>query len=163
MCYHPHVESKRNVSMQEEQTHRHREEGCGCQGGGKDWSLGWADEIYLHIKWINTQILQYGTGDSFQYLVIKYNGKEYMCQAESVLLYRRHELTSTNTFTFKNVWFIYLQWNITWQWNVQTEMTKNTDLFWNMILRKYKEILRRVTVLLLHYIHNDQEETRFIT
>ena len=32
-----------------------------------------------------------------------------------------------------------------------------------MILRKYKEILRRVTVLLLHYIHNDQEETRFIT
>ena len=47
--------------------------------------------------------------------------------------------------------------------NAQTEMTKNTDQFWNMILSKQKESLRRVTVLLLHYIHNDQEETRFIT
>ena len=101
MCYHPYVESKRNVSMQEEQTHRHREEVCGCQGGGKDWSLGWEDEIYLHIKWINTRILQYGAGDSFQYLAINYNGKEYMCRAESILLYRRHEITSTIFFTFK--------------------------------------------------------------
>ena len=35
----PYVESKRNISMKQEQTHRHREQACGCQGG-KDWDLG---------------------------------------------------------------------------------------------------------------------------
>ena len=39
MWYHPYVESKRNISMKQEQTHRHREQACGCQGG-KNWKLG---------------------------------------------------------------------------------------------------------------------------
>ena len=47
--------------------------------------------------------------------------------------------------------------------NAQTEMIKNTDQFWNIILSKQKDILRRVAVQLLHCIHNDQEETWFIT
>ena len=47
--------------------------------------------------------------------------------------------------------------------NTQTEMTENTDQFWNIILSKQKDILRRVAVQLLHCIHNDQEETWFIT
>ena len=38
LWYHPYVDSKRNVSMKQEQTHRHREQACGCQGG-KDWEL----------------------------------------------------------------------------------------------------------------------------
>ena len=37
--YHPYMESKRNISMKQEQTYRHREQACGCQGG-KDWELG---------------------------------------------------------------------------------------------------------------------------
>ena len=36
-----------NLSMKQKQTHRHREQTCGCQGGevGKGWSgsLGFAD------------------------------------------------------------------------------------------------------------------------
>ena len=47
--------------------------------------------------------------------------------------------------------------------NAQTEISKNTGQFWNMILSEWKEILRRVTGLSLHYIHNDEGETRFIT
>ena len=31
-----------NLSMKQEQTHRHREQTCGCQGvgGGLDWEFG---------------------------------------------------------------------------------------------------------------------------
>ena len=39
MRYHPYVESKRDISMKQEQTHKHTEQDCGCQGG-KDWRLG---------------------------------------------------------------------------------------------------------------------------
>ena len=39
MWYHPYVESKRNISMKQEQTYTHREQASGCQGG-KDWELG---------------------------------------------------------------------------------------------------------------------------
>ena len=47
MWYHPYVESKRLISMKQEQTHKHREQACDCQGR-KDWKLGLADEIYLY-------------------------------------------------------------------------------------------------------------------
>ena len=51
---------------------------------GRTGSFGLADEIYLHIKWINNEVLQYGTGTSIQYLAVNHNGKEYICQAESI-------------------------------------------------------------------------------
>ena len=27
-----------NVSIEQKQTHRHREQTCGCQGGGREWN-----------------------------------------------------------------------------------------------------------------------------
>ena len=39
MRYDTYVESKRNISMKQEEIHRHREQACGCQGG-MDWELG---------------------------------------------------------------------------------------------------------------------------
>ena len=51
-----------------------------AKGEGRIRSLGLADEIYLGIKRTNNQVLQYGTGTSIQYIAIKHNGKEYMCQ-----------------------------------------------------------------------------------
>ena len=40
-----------NLSMKQKQTHRHREQTCGCQGGGRveegqSGSLGFADPNY---------------------------------------------------------------------------------------------------------------------
>ena len=52
-----------NLSMKQKQTHRHREQTCGCHeehGGGMHWELGLADANY-HIECP----------------VINYYGKEY--------------------------------------------------------------------------------------
>ena len=60
--------------MKQEQTHRHREQACTCQGR-KHWELGIADEIYLYIEWIKNEVLQYGTGNFIQYPGINHKGK----------------------------------------------------------------------------------------
>ena len=113
MCYHPYVESKRNMSMKQEQTQKHTEQTCGCQGG-MSGGLWWADAIYLYIGWIKNEVLQYGTGNSIQYLAINHNGKEYTCRAESVCCRAEMNYTSIMFLIFKNLWFKYLQGNI-WQ------------------------------------------------
>ena len=90
--------------MQQEQTHRHREQACGFQGG-KDWSLELADEIYLYIEWIKNVVLQYGTGNSIQYLGINHNGKQYICQAESICCTAEMNYTSIiYLFIFLHIW-----------------------------------------------------------
>ena len=53
-----------NLSAKEKQTHRHREQTWGCQGGGKVGegyvgSLGLADANYIYIGWINNKVLLY--------------------------------------------------------------------------------------------------------
>ena len=35
-----------NLSMKQKQTHRHREQTCGCQGGG-EWAGGWIGNLGL--------------------------------------------------------------------------------------------------------------------
>ena len=68
-----------NISMKQKQTHRHREQTCGCQGGvsgGKDWESGVSRCKLLYIGWIN-KVLLYSTGNSIQYPVITHNEKEY--------------------------------------------------------------------------------------
>ena len=35
-----------NLSTQQKQTHRHREQTCGCQGGG-GWEEGWSGSLGL--------------------------------------------------------------------------------------------------------------------
>ena len=69
-----------NISMKQKQTHRHREQTCGCQGnqgGGMDWEFGVSRCKLLHIEWIENKVLLYNTGNYIQYPVIKHNGKEY--------------------------------------------------------------------------------------
>ena len=69
-----------NISMKQKQTHRHREQTCGCQGG-REWGReGLEFEIsrckLSYIGWINNQVPLYSTGNYSQYLVINHNGKE---------------------------------------------------------------------------------------
>ena len=71
-----------NLSAKRKQTHRHREQTCGCQGGGggcrgMDWEFGINRCKLLHIEWINNKVLMYSTGNYIQYPVINHNGKEY--------------------------------------------------------------------------------------
>ena len=68
-----------NSSMKEKQTHRHREQTCGCQGGsgeGMDWEFGISRGKLLYIGWINNKVLLYSIGNYIQYPVINHNGKE---------------------------------------------------------------------------------------
>ena len=106
MWYHPYVESKKNISMKKKQTHKHTEQTCVCQGG-MSGGLRWADEIYLYIEWIKNEVLQYGTGNSIQYLAINCNGKEDTCRAASVCCAAEMSYTSIMFLIFKNLWYIY--------------------------------------------------------
>ena len=65
-----------NLSMKQKQTHRHREQTCGCQEGGMDWEFGTSRCKLLYTGWINNKVLLYSTGNYIQYLVINHNGKE---------------------------------------------------------------------------------------
>ena len=69
-----------NLAVKQKQTHRHREQTCGCQacgGIGIDCKFGLSRCKLLHIGWINNKILLYGTGNHIQYPGINHNGKEY--------------------------------------------------------------------------------------
>ena len=68
------IEHLKSKYFYEKQTHRHREQTCGCQGG-QSGSLGLADTNYYR-EWINNKVLLYSTGNSIQYSVITYMGKE---------------------------------------------------------------------------------------
>ena len=64
-----------NLFMKQKQTHRHREQTCGCPGGGMDWEFGVSRRKLLYIEWINNKVLLYSTGNYIQYPVINQNGK----------------------------------------------------------------------------------------
>ena len=78
-----------NISMKQKQTHRHREQTCGCQErtdlwlprgrrdrGEMDWEFGISRCKLLYIGWINDKVLLYSTGNYVQYSVINQNGKD---------------------------------------------------------------------------------------
>ena len=50
-----------NITMKKRQTHRYREQTCGCQAGagrgGKDWEFGISRGKVLYIGWINNKVL----------------------------------------------------------------------------------------------------------
>ena len=56
-----------NLSTEKKQTHRHREQTCGCQGGGEgsgmDWEFGVCRHKLLHLEWISKEILLYSLGN----------------------------------------------------------------------------------------------------
>ena len=70
-----------NLPEKQRQTHRHREQTCGCQGGGRrEWDrLGvWGDQMQtITFSIMNNKVLLYSTGKYTQHLVINHNGKEY--------------------------------------------------------------------------------------
>ena len=81
-----------NLPMQQKQTHRHREQICGCQGEGtmgEQWvgRLGLADANY-YTEWTNSNVLLYSREKYIQYPVINHNGKEhekeYIRKTESI-------------------------------------------------------------------------------
>ena len=63
-----------NLSTKQKQTHRHREQTCGCQRGWMDWEFRISRCKLLYIGWINNKVLLLGT---IFYIVINHNGKEY--------------------------------------------------------------------------------------
>ena len=57
-----------NLSIKQKQTHRHREETYGCQGGwggggGMEWEFGISICKLIHAEWINNKVLLYSTGN----------------------------------------------------------------------------------------------------
>ena len=71
-----------NLSTKQKQTHRHRENTCGCQagdrGGGRmDWEFGVSSCKLVYMGRINNKVLLYSTGNYIQYPVINHNGKEH--------------------------------------------------------------------------------------
>ena len=59
------------LSTKQKQTHRHREQTCGCQGevGGReglDWEFGTSRCTLLYIEWINNKVVLYSTGNYIQ-------------------------------------------------------------------------------------------------
>ena len=84
-----------NLPMKQTQTHRHRDQTCGCQGGKSGW-MDWEFGISrLNIGWINNKALLYSTGSYVQYPVINHNEKEYKKECTYIyswiiLLYSRN-------------------------------------------------------------------------
>ena len=66
-----------NISTEQKQIPRHREQTCGCQGlgggGGKEWEFGVSRCKLVYIGWINNKVLLYSTGNYIQYPVINHN------------------------------------------------------------------------------------------
>ena len=52
-----------NLTTKQKQTPRHREQTCGCQGGGKDWGFGISRYKVSYIGWIDPRsyCLPHGT------------------------------------------------------------------------------------------------------
>ena len=58
-----------NISMKQKQTHKHREQTCGCQEGGVrggiDWECGISRWKLLHVEYINKKVLRIAQGTIF--------------------------------------------------------------------------------------------------
>ena len=89
-----------NLSMKQKQTHRYREQTCGCQGGEgvggwMDWEFGISRCKLWYIGWINNSVLLYSTGNYIQYLLINRNGKEYEKECIYIHIYKTESLCCT--------------------------------------------------------------------
>ena len=54
------------MNLSKKQTHRHREQTCGCQGwggGSMDWEFGVSRCKLLHIEWMDNKVLLYSPGN----------------------------------------------------------------------------------------------------
>ena len=68
-----------DLSTKEKQTHGHREQTCGCQGGGgrsgMDRELGVSRCKLLHLEWISNEVLLHSTENYIQSLGIEHDGR----------------------------------------------------------------------------------------
>ena len=68
-----------NLSAEQKQTHGHREETCGCQGGegasGMEWEFGVRRYKLLYLEWISYEFLLYSTANYMQSLVMEHVGR----------------------------------------------------------------------------------------
>ena len=52
-----------SLSTKEKQTHRHEEQACGCQCGGRGSAMNWKLAVsrgkQLHLEWIGNEVLLY--------------------------------------------------------------------------------------------------------
>ena len=73
--------------MKQKQTHRPREQSCGCWvvGEGLDRELGISTRK-LYVEWINNKVLLYGIGNHIQYSVVNHNEKEKLKNQKSNIL-----------------------------------------------------------------------------
>ena len=81
--------TQKHLSTKQKQTHRHREQTCGSQGGegcggGMDWEVGISRCTLLYIEWIKSKVLLYSTGNYIQYPLLNHNGKE--CEKEYIYM-----------------------------------------------------------------------------
>ena len=55
-----------SLSTEQKETYRHREQICGCQGGGGgsriDWEFGVSRQKLFHFKCISNEVLLYSKG-----------------------------------------------------------------------------------------------------
>ena len=62
-----------NLPTEQKQTHRHREQTRGCQGGGgrsgRDWEFGVSRCQLFYSEWISNEVLLRSTGNYIQSLV----------------------------------------------------------------------------------------------
>ena len=68
-----------NLSTKQKQSYRYRKQSYGFQGvreGGINWEIGTDIYTLLYIKQITNKDLLYSTGNSTQYSVMAYMGKE---------------------------------------------------------------------------------------
>ena len=75
-----------NLSMEQKQTHGHREQTCGCQGGGsgRECDFGVRCKL-LHLEWKSNEVLLYSTGNYIQSLVMEHDGRCY--EKKNVCIY----------------------------------------------------------------------------
>ena len=79
-----------NILIKQKQTHRHREQTCGCQGAGGKGGENWDQQMQTIIYTLDEQQgIWYRMGNYIQYLVINHNRKEYedrihICITESL-------------------------------------------------------------------------------
>ena len=84
-----------NISTKQKQTHRYKEQTCGCRSGvgrRKDWEFGISRGKLLYTGWINNKVLLYSTGNYIQYPVTSHNGKEY----EKTIMEKKYPVTNNN-------------------------------------------------------------------
>jgi len=68
-----------NLSTKQKKPHSHKQETCGCQGGGGesgiDWEFGVSRFKLLHLGWMSNKVRVYSTGNSIQSRGIGHDGR----------------------------------------------------------------------------------------